>query len=320
MLFVVISMSCTVATPIEKGSQLRGATVAKSKRHFEHVIIVFLENQNYDKVRNYILEARKEAEKNKDSEKYKGLSKILDEGAEFTQFRALFHPSQFNYLAMISGKTSLEFQQDKKNSYKKGDAAVDISSKTIGDLLEKEHLTWKNYAENYPGTPQQYYEGNKNYPDKHNYVRKHVPFISFCKNNPLLQSHIVRAEEFIIDINNNKLPNYSFYSPDMQNDGHDSGLKYPWDNFIPKFLANLTSNKELMNKTLVVITYDESALLNSKNPIYTVFLGGNVKPGKVSGEYNHYNVLRTIEENFGLEPLADGDRQAKPITGIWKDE
>jgi hypothetical protein len=29
-------------------------------------------------------------------------------------------------------------------------------------------------------------------------------------------------------------------------------------------------------------------------------------------------LLRTIEDNFGLEPLAAGDRDASPITDIWK--
>jgi len=29
-------------------------------------------------------------------------------------------------------------------------------------------------------------------------------------------------------------------------------------------------------------------------------------------------VLRTIEDNFGLKPLSDGDRDATAITDIWK--
>jgi hypothetical protein len=34
--------------------------------------------------------------------------------------------------------------------------------------------------------------------------------------------------------------------------------------------------------------------------------------------YNHYSLLRTIEENFGLEPLTENDREAALITDIWK--
>ncbi len=35
-------------------------------------------------------------------------------------------------------------------------------------------------------------------------------------------------------------------------------------------------------------------------------------------DYTHYNVLRTIEDNFGLQPLNEGDRAAAPITDIWR--
>jgi hypothetical protein len=43
-----------------------------------------------------------------------------------------------------------------------------------------------------------------------------------------------------------------------------------------------------------------------------------VKPGVYDQPLNHYNVLRTIEDNFGIEPLADGDGGAVTIEGIWK--
>jgi hypothetical protein len=41
-------------------------------------------------------------------------------------------------------------------------------------------------------------------------------------------------------------------------------------------------------------------------------------PKVLDRNYTHYNVLRTIEDNFGLQPTAAGDRDAVPITDIWK--
>ena len=41
-------------------------------------------------------------------------------------------------------------------------------------------------------------------------------------------------------------------------------------------------------------------------------------PQALDRRYTHYNLLRTIEDNFGLEPLTVNDRNAKPITDIWK--
>ena len=89
-----------------------------------------------------------------------------------------------------------------------------------------------------------------------------------------------------------------------------------------KFLSD-TFTEKLRQGTLVVVTFDESGG-NADNRIFTLFLGDMVKPAnqqdpKALGKfYNHYSVLRTIEDNFGLEPLTANDRNAAPITDIWK--
>jgi len=41
-------------------------------------------------------------------------------------------------------------------------------------------------------------------------------------------------------------------------------------------------------------------------------------PNALAKRYTHYSVLRTIEENFGLPPLTENDRDAAPITDIWR--
>jgi hypothetical protein len=72
-----------------------------------------------------------------------------------------------------------------------------------------------------------------------------------------------------------------------------------------------------------VITFDESGG-NEDNRIFTLLLGDMVKdasqqdPAALGRRYNHYSVLRTIEDNFGLEPLTGNDRAAAPIADIWK--
>jgi predicted NBD/HSP70 family sugar kinase len=43
-----------------------------------------------------------------------------------------------------------------------------------------------------------------------------------------------------------------------------------------------------------------------------------VKNQTVEKEYNHYSVLKTIEDNFGLPPLNSGDANAALITEVWK--
>jgi hypothetical protein len=70
---------------------------------------------------------------------------------------------------------------------------------------------------------------------------------------------------------------------------------------------------------LLVSTFDESSLLEPTNRIYTSFYGEGIRPNSSTAEkYTHYNLLRTIEDNFALEPMTSNDKNAKAVTGIWK--
>lgn len=67
-------------------------------KHFQRVLIIVLENQNYKEVM-------------KDSY----FCSLAQRGANFTNFHGLFHPSYSNYLAMVSGKkirTHFDWQVD----------------------------------------------------------------------------------------------------------------------------------------------------------------------------------------------------------------
>jgi hypothetical protein len=138
---------------------------------------------------------------------------------------------------------------------------------------------------------------------------------------------------FIADPQKHPLPEYMFYSPNMDDDGHDptsnpqEGLKKAAD-WLRVFLTTWLHfddktwlpKDEQLKRTLVIITFDESEGNGRPERIYTVFLGAMVKPQEVTAPYNHYSVLRTVEDNFGLEPIHkdSGDGVASPVTGIWK--
>jgi phosphatidylinositol-3-phosphatase len=71
------------------------------------------------------------------------------------------------------------------------------------------------------------------------------------------------------------------------------------------------------HNSLLVLTFDESETRTQGNPIATVLAGPMVAPGRYPGRIDHYSLLRTIEDMYGLSPLgASVDRN--PITGIWR--
>jgi hypothetical protein len=76
----------------------------------------------------------------------------------------------------------------------------------------------------------------------------------------------------------------------------------------------LFANPSFTEHTLIVLTFDES-IPYGENNIYTVLLGDMVNQGTVEGgRYNHYSLLRTIEENFQLGTLGRNDAKADWFT------
>ena len=298
-----------------------GNTSAPPPKHFDHVLIVVLENQSYESaMRNDLL---------------KSLAKT---GAIFSNFGNLYHYSYPNYLAMIAGS---DFGTHKPLLFSDNQRTFDDDSKhrTIADLLN-----WKNYAEDYPASPTaaKPFLGDR----KGRYVRRHVPFLSFRSIQSKSFHDVVAVDthakdnafvtdigSFIADPQTHPLPEYMLYIPNLDDDGHDptsnpqEGLKKAAD-WLRMFLTTWlhfsdtawVPKDEQLKRTLVIITFDESEGNDRPERIYTVFLGAIVKPQEVTAAYNHYSVLRTIEDNFGLEPIHSetGDGTASVITGVWK--
>jgi fibronectin type 3 domain-containing protein len=65
----------------------------------------------------------------------------------------------------------------------------------------------------------------------------------------------------------------------------------------------------------LILTFDEDDS-SSSNQIFTLFLGPMVAPGLYSNRINHFNVLRTIEDMYGLG-YAGAAATATPITTAW---
>lgn len=258
---------------------------AHAGTHFKRVVIVVFENTDFE-----------------NALKQPYFSQLAREGALATNYFALTHPSQPNYLGLIAGSTYNVLT----------DGNVNLSHPHLGDLLEEAKLDWRVYAEGYPGNC---FLGTR----RGSYVRKHVPFISFTNvsGNPARCGKILEASAFQNDFNANKLPAFSLYVPNLQDDGHDTNVSYG-DRWLKQFFGPLLSSSKLPKDLLVIITFDEGSHF-SNNKILTLFWGAGVKPGsRTDVKLNHYNMLRTLEDEFSLSSLGQNDAKVGPVTGIWK--
>ena len=274
---LTLAVVLTLVSAISFGSPTKG-------KYFDRVIFVVFENTSYATAIQQPF-----------------FKKLAASGANFTNFTALTHPSQGNYIALTSGDTE---GVTNDNQY-------DLNVSNVVDLLEAKGITWKVYAESFP---ENCFQGMKS----GNYYRKHNPFMSFVdiQNNPARCSHIVNAQKFSSDLQNGDLPEYIFYVPDIQNDGHNTGVTYA-DAWYGKTFGPFLNDSRLMDNAILISTFDEGSS-GPKNRIYTSIVGPAVNPGNYADNLTTPSLLRLVEENWSLGDLGKLDASATAITNIWK--
>jgi len=231
--------------------------------------------------------------------------------AVFTNSYAITHPSQPNYLDLYAGS----------DQGTNGTDAIPTTTPWTTDNLGAQLLaagkTFVTYSENMPSEG---YLGTSS----GLYYRKHNPVAYWeatgtpgtNQYGPSLNK--IYPADFPAPASYSTLPTVSFLIPNSVNDMHDG--TYPssattGDTWLSSNLPNLVS-WALANNTLIIITFDEDDG-SEGNQIATIFYGPMVKGGSYSEHITHYNVLRTIENLYGL-PYAGNAATATTITDCWR--
>jgi hypothetical protein len=173
------------------------------------------------------------------------------------------------------------------------------------------------------------------------YAAKHNPFVYFhtiIDDQPRCDAHVVNLQALPKDLGKvATTPDYVFITPNLCNDGHDPDCidgtpgGYPAiETFLRKWVPLITASPAFKQDGLLVITFDESEgngpegataccnekpLASARRPAGVIGPGGGrigavllsryIKPGTVSTvPYNHYSLLRTVEDIFGLAHLG----------------
>ncbi|MFJ5233788.1 alkaline phosphatase family protein [Kitasatospora sp. NPDC088391] len=251
----------------------------------DHVIVVVMENHAYSQVIG------------SSSAPYLN-NTIKAGGANLTQSYGLTHPSEPNYYMLFSGS----------NQGRTDDSCVGVGSKTAPNLASEliaAGKTWGSYNE---GLPSQGSTVCSNSAGK--YAQKHNPWFGFS-NVPTNTAYTFA--QFPTDYTT--LPKVSFVVPNLCSDMHDCSVS-TGDTWIKNNLGAYATWAQTHN-SLLVVTFDEDNSL-SGNRIPTLVYGQHVVPGSSTATtYNHYNVLRTLEDLAGLTTHAGNAASATDITGIW---
>jgi hypothetical protein len=222
------------------------------------------------------------------------INSLAQRGALFTQSFAVTHPSQPNYIALFSGSTHGITNDSCPHTFAGGN---------LGRQLITAGLNFAGYSESLPSIGSKVCTSGA-------YARKHNPWVDF--SNVPSGDNLRFADFPSADLDT--LPTLSFVVPNLNNDMHD-GTITRGDNWLRDHIDPYVQFAATHN-SLLIVTWDEDDHLQS-NRIPTIFVGPMVKPGRYSERINHYNVLRTLEDLYGLPHLGNA-AAATPITDIWR--
>ena len=270
------------------GPTPRPTTGSGSLPVFRHVYVVVMENE--------------EASSIVGDSRAPYINSLIGKYGLATNYTAVDHPSEPNYIALFSGSTHGITDDGKYN----------LAGKNVADQIEAHGRDWRVFAQNLPDAPCYTGSTSSGGPDgEGTYARKHEPAISFTdiSGNPARCAKIQNFSHF-----SPSAADYELIVPNLCNDMHDCGVK-TGDTFLKGFLPKILTSSA-MRGSVLFLTWDEgSSSTGGGGKVATVVIGDGVPAGFTSATgYSHYSLLRTIEDSWGLGCLGSacsaGDMRA----------
>ena len=258
----------------------------------DHIVVLILENHNY----NQIIGAP--------SAPYINALANDPYTALFTESYGLERPSQPNYLDLYSGANQGVTSNNVPRDHP-------FTTPNLGRQLIDAGKTFITYSEDLPEVG---YDG----PTSGHYARKHNPAANWMGTgiNQIPESTNQPFTAFpATDFS--QLPTVCFIMPNQNNDMHngtDTARIVIGDTWVHDHLDAYIQWAKT-NNSLFILTFDEDNL-QLRNHIVTLMTGAMVMPGQYDQIINHYSVLRTIEDMYGLA-YAGNAAFVDPIDGCW---
>jgi phospholipase C len=250
----------------------------------DHIVIVFEENRAYGQIVG------------QPAARY--INELAGRGALFSQSYGVTHPSQPNYLAFFSGSS----QGIADNSCPHA-----LTGANLASALIEAGLTFAIYSEDMPVSG---FTGCRHL----HYERKHNPAVNWQGINVPPAANMPFTH-FPTDYT--KLPTFSIVVPNQANDMHNGMAAEAIIRGDRWLRANLDAYVRWAqtHNSLLIVTWDEDDG-SADNRIATIFVGPMVRRGVYAQRIDHYGVLRTLLEMYGLKPLGVSAASAA-IVDVW---
>lgn len=307
----------------------RAAAPAPTVPPLEHVFVVVLENQNYDTVMAPGSPATY-------------IKQLAADNALLSQYYGVGHVSLTNYIGMTDGELP--------DADTKTDCIVKYcvrDQRNIADQLEQHTppLSWMAYMGSMVVPCQHPPVVGAPDPNQSPYATRHNPFVYYkniVDDQARCEAHDVpyvqtSFEQMLVD--DVDVPNFALVVPDNCDNSHDpvcfeppglpesGGLKKA-DFWVASHLPAIINYVNSHAGSVLIVTFDEATTADSSDcntcgrsgsaggHIVTIAIGQDVRDQHVdSTGYNHYSLLRTLEDGFGLDGYL-GQADAPGIVSI----
>ncbi len=257
-----------------------------SAPHYKHVIWIWMENHSYGTIIG--------------SSQAPFINKMAAQCGLATNYHNISHPSLPNYVAATSG---LGYSALKK--FTPDCNPVPKCSTSARSIFAQEE-SWRAYEESMPSNCRRTDSGE--YAVRHNPPPYYTKLSGCAKND-------VPYPRLATDLAKNRLPAFSFITPNLINDMHD-GTIADGNRWLAKNLPPILRSREYRSgSTVVMITWDEgeggSSNRCARNTtdvgchVATIVISPSTKAGTRSGKlFNHYSLLGTAEQLLHLPKLG----------------
>ncbi|GAB2714831.1 alkaline phosphatase family protein [Kitasatospora kifunensis] len=293
------NLSLTLNTPVPAATL---APPVSKVPGYDHVFTVMMENTDYAEVMG-------------DPADTPFIHSLMAQGASMTNYHAVYHPSDENYLAVAGGDTYTTGATYFPN--------INDPKTNLGDTIEAAGKTWKAYEQGM-GTP---CNTSTQYDAK--YEPDDAPFFNYTDvsgNASRCAAHLVDTSQLTADLRSAATtPNFSWLAADDYYDGEASGngnatSLQTQDGWLKQTLTPILSSPAwTTQKSLLILTWDEDSS-QPDNQVAAIVDGsqGTVPAGTTSASrYDHYSTARTIEAALGLPGITANDTYATPLNDAF---
>jgi phosphatidylinositol-3-phosphatase len=295
-LFAALALSLALLAATAPGWSTDDLAVPR----YKHIFVIIDENKNFSTILNPAAAPN--------------LGAFAKNYGNATNFFAEAHPSEPNYIALVSGDT-FGVQDDGYHTFDAPNLALQLT---------KAGLTWKGYYESIPAPGSEAARDGL-------YAFKHSGFMNFAsvRNDPDRALHIVGFDQLDSDLAADTLPAFALIVPNLCNDMHgapscndETELIRRGDAVVGSIVRKIqaTASWNSSDNVAIAITFDESE--NKTEPggghIPTIVITNHGPRHKSdNAAYTHYSLLRTIEDALGIQQYLAHAQQATPMLPLF---